>query len=208
MSDDRASDTPESGPEPSSADDPGAGQGAASGAAQPNPSGIAKTANPGDQPEPPYQILRQYVKDFSFEAPNAPAIFTAEGEPEPQIALNVTTDSLGGRDVEVVLTVETKAEIAGRTGYLMELSYGAVVRVGQVPKESLNALLLVEIPRMLFPFVREIVGNATRDGGFSMLLLAPFDFVRLYRARLAQEQQAAEAGEGASQDAADETAKA
>lgn len=152
----------------------------------------------GDQPEdqaaPPYQILRQYIKDFSFEAPNAPAIFAAAGEPETRVALDVRTQSLGGRDVEVVLAVEVKAEQDGRTAYLMELSYGAAVRVGQVPREALNALLLVEVPRMLFPFLREIVGNATRDGGFSMLLLAPFDFVRLYRTRMAQEQQAAQTG--------------
>lgn len=155
---------------------------------EPNPSGIPKSANPGTQPEPPYQILRQYVKDFSFENPGAPAIFAKGVEPQAKISIDVRSEALGGRDVEVVISVEAKGEYDGETAYLLELSYGAIARIGQVPKEALNALLLVEIPRMLFPFVREIVCDATRAGGFSMLLLAPFDFVQLYRNRLAQEQ--------------------
>jgi preprotein translocase subunit SecB len=159
-------------------------------AADPNPSGIPKTANPGTRPEPPYQIMRQYVKDFSFENPGAPEIFLKGAEPQAKISIDVQSKPLGGRDVEVVITVEAAGEHDGETAYLLELSYGAIARIGQVPKEALNALLLVEIPRMLFPFVREIVCDATRSGGFSMLLLAPFDFVDLYRTRLAQEQAA------------------
>lgn len=171
-----------------------------------NPSGIPTSANPGDQPEPPYQIMRQYVKDLSFENPNAPEIFAAGPSPQAGIAIDVQTKSLGGRDVEVVLSVEASAKNGEQTAYLLELSYAAIVRVGQVPKEALNALLLVEVPRMLFPFVREIVCDATRAGGFSMLLLAPFDFVQLYRARLAQEQAAAkDATDG---EKADKTAEA
>lgn len=199
MSDERDTAPDPAAPHPAAPDsgvpDPGApSEASAEGA----PGQQAPAGGPGDQPGDqaalPYQILRQYIKDFSFEAPNAPAIFAAAGEPETRVALDVRTQSLGGRDVEVVLAVEVKAEQDGRTAYLMELSYGAAVRVGQVPREALNALLLVEVPRMLFPFLREIVGNATRDGGFSMLLLAPFDFVRLYRTRMAQEQQAAQTG--------------
>lgn len=161
-----------------------------------NPSGIPDTANPGDQPEPPYQIMRQYVKDLSFENPNAPDIFADGPSPQAGIAIDVKTNSLGGRDVEVILTVEASAKHGEKTAYMLELSYAAIVRVGQVPKEALNALLLVEVPRMLFPFVREIVCDATRAGGYSMLLLAPFDFVQLYRHRLAQEQAAAKEAEG------------
>lgn len=167
--------------------DEGAAQGGTP-TTEPNPSGIPKSANPGTQPEPPYQILRQYVKDFSFENPGAPAIFTKGAEPQAKISIDVQSEALGGRDVEVVISVEARGEYEGDTAYLLELSYGAIARIGQVPKEALNALLLVEIPRMLFPFVREIVCDATRAGGFSMLLLAPFDFVQLYRNRLAQEQ--------------------
>ena len=80
----------------------------------------------------------------------------------------------------------------GKTAYVLELAYAAVVRIGNVPKEALNALLYVEIPRMLFPFLLEIVCDTTRQGGFSMLMLAPFDFVQIYRQRMAQEQQQSE----------------
>lgn len=157
-----------------------------------NPSGIPDSANPGTQAEPPYQIMRQYVKDFSFENPNAPGIFASTVAPQAQLTIDVRTEGLGGRDAEVVIHVEAKAEQDGKTAYVLELAYGAIVRVGQIPKEALNALLYVEVPRMLFPFVRETICNATRAGGFSMLLLAPFDFMQLYRNRLAQEQAAAQ----------------
>lgn len=112
----------------------------------PASSGSAATDAPA---APPYQILAQYVKDMSFENPNAPAVFTANQQPQTSLTLDVTTTSLGGRDVEVVLSIEAKAEHDGKTAYLLELAYAAVVRVGPIPKEALNALLYVEVPRML-----------------------------------------------------------
>lgn len=158
-----------------------------------NPSGIPKTANPGDQFEPPYQIMTQYVKDLSFENPNAPGIFTTATVPQAQLLVDVQTHSLGGRDVEVSIHVEATAERDGQKAYVLELVYAGVVRIGQIPKEALNALLYIEVPRMLFPFVREAVCTATRNGGFPELFLATFDFTRLYRNRLAQAQQAEDA---------------
>lgn len=157
------------------------------------PPSDAQTANtPSGQAEPPYQILIQYIKDMSFENPNSPSVFSLGEQPKAALTLDVATNPLTGRDVEVVLTIEAKADVNGKTAYVLELAYAAVVRIGNVPKEALNALLYVEIPRMLFPFLREIVCDTTRQGGFSMLMLAPFDFVQIYRQRMAQEQQQAE----------------
>ncbi|MDF1747237.1 MAG: protein-export chaperone SecB [Alphaproteobacteria bacterium] len=161
-------------------DEPAAPQPASTGEGQSGPA------------EPPYQIMIQYIKDLSFENPNSPAVFSQGEQPKAALTLDVATNPLTGRDVEVVLTIEAKAQVDGKTAYVLELAYAAVVRIGQVPKEALNALLYVEIPRMLFPFLREIVCDTTRAGGFSMLMLAPFDFVQIYRQRMAQEQQAAE----------------
>lgn len=153
-----------------------------------NPSGIPETANPGTQVEPPYQIIRQYVKDLSFENPNAPAILTASAAPRARLTIDVRTAALGGRDAEVIIQVEATADQDGKTAYMLELAYGAVVRVGQIPKQALNMLLHVEVPRMLFPFVREAVCGAIQAGGFPVLLLAPFDFMQLYHTRLARQQ--------------------
>lgn len=155
--------------------------------------------NAQTQAEPPYQILGQYVKDLSFENPNAPAIFGGGPAPATGVNVDVQTNQLGGRDVEVILTVEARAEQDGKLAYLLELSFAAIVRIGPVPKEALNPLLLIEVPRMLFPYAREIVSNSTRAGGFSMLLLAPFDFVALYRQRMGQ---LSDAAPGTASDAA------
>ncbi|NMM45036.1 protein-export chaperone SecB [Rhodospirillaceae bacterium KN72] len=155
-----------------------------------NEGGAAPQTPPQTPAEPPYQIIMQYVKDFSFENPGAPGIFTSGAAPQTAINLDVTSQPLGGRDIEVTLKIDAQAAVDGKAVYILELAYSAVVRVGNVPKEALNALVLVEVPRMLFPFAREIVSSTTRNGGYSSLLLAPFDFVQLYRRHMEQAQKA------------------
>lgn len=156
----------------------------ASGAATQNPDQSA-----GQAPaEPPYQIIGQYVKDLSFENPNAPAIFAGGSQPKTYLNVDVKSNQMGGRDVEVVLIIEAKAQHEDKIAYLMELSYAAIVRIGNLPKEALNPLLLIEVPRMIFPFARQIASDATRSGGFATLMLPPFDFVQLYRERVGAQQ--------------------
>src|SRR5712691_6803255 len=142
---------------------------------------------------PQLNVVAQYIKDFSFENPNAPRSLTASKEP-PQIGIqiNVNASPLTDTDIEVVLNLEGKAETGGTLMFSFALEFAGVFRIRNVPQESLNAVVLIECPRLLFPFAREIVATAVRNGGFPPLLLDPVDFVGLYRRKM-EELQAAQA---------------
>jgi preprotein translocase subunit SecB len=148
------------------------------------------TTNGGSsEPIPPQlSVLAQYVKDFSFENPNAPQSLMPGQQPQIGIQINVDARPLGETDVEVSLRLEGKAEHEQNLLFAFELTFAGVFRVQNVPQESLNAVVLIECPRLLFPFAREIVANAVRNGGFPPLLLDPFDFVALYRQKMEQTQ--------------------
>ena len=135
---------------------------------------------------PQIGVLAQYVKDFSFENPNAPRSM-APGTQPPRININIAVEAapLTETDVEVTLRLEGKAEAQGMVLFGFELLYAGVFRIVNVPPESMQPTVLIECPRLLFPFAREIVATATRNGGFPPLLLEPVDFATLYRQRLA-----------------------
>ena len=143
---------------------------------------------PAEAPAPQLSVLAQYVKDFSFENPNAPQSLMPGQQPQIGIQINVDARPLADSDVEVSLRLEGKAEHQGNIMFAFELTFAGVFRIQNVPQESLNAIVLIECPRLLFPFAREIIANAVRNGGFPPLLLDPVDFVNLYRQRLAQGQ--------------------
>ncbi|HEX2536641.1 MAG TPA: protein-export chaperone SecB [Pseudolabrys sp.] len=145
---------------------------------------------PAEAPAPQLSVLAQYVKDFSFENPNAPQSLMPGQQPQIGIQINVDARPLADSDVEVSLRLEGKAEHQGNIMFAFELTFAGVFRVQNVPQESLNAIVLIECPRLLFPFAREIIANAVRNGGFPPLLLDPFDFVALYRQRMEQSQAA------------------
>jgi preprotein translocase subunit SecB len=139
---------------------------------------------------PSLTALVQYVKDFSFENPNAPRVFGQQQQsPQIQLQVNVAAAQLGDTDVETVLTLEGKAEIGADTLFVFELSYAGVFRVTGVPPEHMGAVVMIECPRLLFPFARQIVADAVRNGGFPPLYIDPVDFAALYQQRLAQEAQ-------------------
>jgi preprotein translocase subunit SecB len=142
---------------------------------------------PAEDLQPQLNVVVQYIKDFSFENPNAPQSLTTRQE-QPQIAIqiNVNAAPLSETDIEVVLSLEGKAEIGGSLLFNFELQFAGVFRIRNVPQESLNAVVLIECPRLLFPFAREIVATAVRNGGFPPLLLDPVDFVGLYRQKMSQ----------------------
>ena len=154
---------------------------------------MSNTSNggePKDQPAPPQlNVLAQYVKDFSFENPNAPASLTTfqQAQPEIGIQINVLVNSLSATDFEVTLKTEGKAERDGKVLFSFDLAFCGVFRIQNVPQESLHPVVMIECPRLLFPFAREIVAAAVRNGGFPPLLLDPVDFVALYRQNLAQQ---------------------
>jgi len=137
---------------------------------------------------PQLMVLAQYVKDLSFENPNAPGSLTQGAQPQINVAVNVTANPLTDDDIEVELRLEGKAEAAGNMMFNVELVFGGVFRVRNVPQENVHPLVMIECPRLLFPFAREIVANAVRNGGFPPLLLDPIDFVALYQQRMAQMQ--------------------
>lgn len=149
-----------------------------------------QTATP-QMPVPQIGILTQYVKDLSFENPNAPRSL-APATQQPAISINIGVDAapLGANDVEVTLRLEGKAESQGTMLFAFELLYAGIFRIQNVPADSLQPTVLIECPRLLFPFAREIVATATRNGGFPPLMLEPIDFVALYRQRLAMAQPA------------------
>ena len=147
------------------------------------------TTNGGPEPQmamPQVGVLTQYVKDFSFENPHAPRSLAPSGaQPAINIHVNVEAASVAETDFEVTLRIEGKAEAQGMLLFNFELVFGGLFRVQNVPADSIQPFVMIECPRLLFPFAREIIASATRNGGFAPLLLNPIDFVALYRQRLA-----------------------
>ncbi len=141
-----------------------------------------------EQAVPQMGILGQYLKDLSFENPNAPnSLSMQEGQPQINIGVNVNANQLGENDFEVTLEIEAKAEHEGKVVFNVELTYCGIFRLTNIPEDALSPVILVECPRMLFPFARRILADATRDGGFPPLLLDPIDFGAMYAQRLAQQ---------------------
>ncbi len=140
---------------------------------------------------PSMQIMAQYVKDLSFENPLAPeSLMQPEAQPQVDIGVNVNAQKREPDAFDVDLHLEAKATHEGKTIFAVELVYGGVFRVENVPEEMLQAIILIECPRMLFPYARAILSEAIRDGGFPPLMLDPIDFAALYQQRMMQEQQA------------------
>ena len=134
-------------------------------------------------------VLGQYIKDFSFENPNAPRSLTpTQTQPAINIQINVGVQQLAETDYEVSLKLEGKADNSGNVLFAFDLTFAGVFRLQNVPAQTLQPLVMIECPRLLFPFAREIVATAVRNGGFPPLLLDPVDFVSLYQQRAAQMQ--------------------
>src|SRR5207253_9515010 len=140
------------------------------------------------QGAPQLGVLGQYVKDFSFENPNAPKSLQPSSQPQINVQINVNANPHTATDYEVELKLEGRAEADGQVMFSFELVFAGMFRVQNIPQESMHALVMIECPRLLFPFAREIVATATRNGGFPPLLLDPVDFVALYQQRAAQMQ--------------------
>ena len=145
---------------------------------------------PAPQQQPQLSVVAQYIKDFSFENPNAPQSMATGTQPQIAIQINVAAKPLSETDMEVTLKLEGKAENNGSLMFRFELEFAGVFRIQNVPHESLNPVVLIECPRLLFPFAREIIATAVRNGGFPPLLLDPVDFVGLYRQKMSEMQAA------------------
>ncbi|MBV9861010.1 MAG: protein-export chaperone SecB [Alphaproteobacteria bacterium] len=127
-------------------------------------------------------VNAQYVKDLSFESPRAPqSLMQPAGQPSVEVNIDVQARNLAPETFEVVLTIKANASAAGETVFLVELAYGSVVTVRNVPENMTAAIILVETPRLMFPFARAIIAEATRDGGYPPLMINPIDFGELLR---------------------------
>lgn len=143
---------------------------------------------------PALKILGQYLKDLSFENPHAPqSLGTQSGQPEINISVNVNAKNLAPTDYEVELHLDAKALHEGKTVFAAELLYAGIFRLENLPEEALHPIILVECPRMIFPFARQILADATRNGGFPPLMLDPIDFASMYQKRRADAQAKAQA---------------
>ena len=149
------------------------------------------TTNGGPAPAPnqmpQINVVAQYIKDFSFENPNAPQSMQPAGaQPQISIQINVGAKPLANNDYEVTLKLDGKADINNSVMFRFELEFAGVFRLQNIPPESLNPMVLIECPRLLFPFAREILATTVRNGGFPPLLLDPVDFAGLYRRKMSE----------------------
>jgi preprotein translocase subunit SecB len=155
---------------------------------------------PATRAPTPITLNLQYTKDLSFEVPGAPQIFINLREaPKVDIALDVQARRLqeGQENFEVTLQIRCEAKLAGDTpAFIAELVYCGIFTLNGITPEMMEPVLLVECPRLLFPFARNILAEVTRDGGFPPVMLAPIDFVALWQNRRAQQQAAAAPAQG------------
>ncbi len=137
-------------------------------------------------------VHAQYIKDLSFESPNAPEILMeSPNQPDVEIMVNVGAQPLGDAQFEVLLNVGAKAKTDDKALFLVDLTYAGIVSCPGSPAEDVNPTVMIEAPRLLFPFARAIVSDITRDGGFMPLNIQPVDFVAVYQHNLAKQKEAA-----------------
>ena len=130
-------------------------------------------------------IVGQYIKDLSFEAPETPAIFRALQQKQPDVDINVGVNVDAGPDDmhEVILHIDAKCAIEGKTVFISEVDYAGLVKVG-APEDQLAPVLMIEIPRFLYPFARNVIAEVSRNAGFMPLMLGPVDFAAMYNQKL------------------------
>ncbi len=138
----------------------------------------------------PLTIHGQYIKDLSFENPRAPQSLIEQKQPQLTLNVAVNTRQFDPKTFEVALAIEASAQTPEKEPlFMLELVYAGTVSLApDAPQEAIGPLLFIETPRLLFPFARQIVANATREAGFPPLNIAPVDFVALYRDQLARQQ--------------------
>lgn len=138
------------------------------------------------QPQQAITINAQFIKDVSFEAPHVPQIFTElKSAPEISVNVNVEAGKVQENLFQVSLKIKAEAKVEDKVAFLCEVDYGCLTTIA-LPPEHVEPVLLIEVPRLLFPFVRSIIADMTRDSGFPPLMINPIDFVGLYHQRLAE----------------------
>ncbi|NOZ36599.1 MAG: protein-export chaperone SecB [Gammaproteobacteria bacterium] len=151
---------------------------------------MADTEDKGNGQEPTQQFAIQkiYVKDLSFESPNAPAVFTADFQPQVNVELNTNGQSIGENVYEVVLSITVTVKQAEDTAYLVEVQQSGIFNIEGMPEDQMAGMLAVFCPSIIFPYAREAISDVVTRGGFPQLLLAPVDFNAMYTQHLEQQQ--------------------
>lgn len=142
----------------------------------------------GEDTAPTAGLISQYVKDLSFENPNAPSIYQAQTAPQIDVQFNIGSEQIGEEVHEVTLKIEVRADSEGTVAFIVDLTYSGLFGFRNVPADQIQPYLLSEGPRLLFPFARRVVADTIRDGGFPALLLEPIDFAQLYMQQQDQQQ--------------------
>ena len=148
----------------------------------------AAPQKPAQPPVVTNRIIAQYVRDMSFENILAQKGITGDATPDIQARVDVDARKRGADDQYEVITklnITSKTKEKGETLFVLELDYAGVFQISGVPDDQMGPYLMIECPRLVFPYVRKLVADLTREGGFQSLNLEQFDYVALYRAKLA-----------------------
>lgn len=154
----------------------------------PSTNGDAAQQAAGDQPQ--VAALAQYIKDLSVENPSSPQVFQWQEQPQLDVQFNINVSKAGDDLHEVVLKIEASARSQSGVHFVVDLSYGGLFAIRNVPDDTLQGFLLIDGPRLLFPFARQIIAGATQDLGFPPLMLDPIDFAAAFMAQMQQQEQA------------------
>ncbi len=138
----------------------------------------------GQDSQPQAATIAQYIKDLSVENPNSPAVYQWGAQPSLDVQFNIAVDKVADDVHQVTLKIEVSAKSDQGTHFHIDLSYAGVFAFRNLPEEALPPFLLVEAPRLLFPFARQIVADAVQNTGFAPLLLDPIDFASAYMAQV------------------------
>jgi preprotein translocase subunit SecB len=151
-----------------------------------------------DNGQPQVSILAQYVKDLSVENPSAPQVYSWQVQPSLDVQFNLNAESAGDGVHEVTLKFDISARSDNGVHFVVDLSYAGLFAIRNVPDEAMPPFLLIEAPRLLFPFARQVISEAVSSTGFPPLMLDPIDFASAYMAQVeAAQQQAIGGGEQA-----------
>ncbi|MDX1974653.1 MAG: protein-export chaperone SecB [Rickettsiales bacterium] len=148
-----------------------------------------ESANPVPHLQQSFAVKGQYIKDLSFENPHAPqSLLTNNQKPNIDISVNLKAQKLQENIYEMTLHIVAHAKVESNTLFLVDLAYGGIFQIANVPEDKIESLILIECPFVLFPFARRVIADVTRDGGFPPLMLDPIDFHALYLQNQAQQQ--------------------
>lgn len=144
-----------------------------------DPAAISGAGNGADT-GPAIGLISQYVKDFSFENPNAPTCYQWTSQPQIDVQFNIGTNVVAENVYESAIKIDIVAKHDEGDSFVIDLTYAGLFGVRNVPADQVQAFMLAEAPRLIFPFARRVIADAVRDGGFMPLLLEPIDFHSLF----------------------------